>query len=408
MQFQYKAGDSSGKTVEGVLEATDLKAAVEQLRSMKLTIIDVSEYRPSGLEGILSRFKIFKKKIKSRDIVIFSRQLSTLVSAGVPIVQGLSILEQQAENPKMKLVLGYLRSDIESGKGVSEAMKKHPEVFSNLYVSMVNAGEVGGILDTILERLSGYLENAEQLKAKVKSALMYPLIVTIIAFMVTVFLLIFVIPTFKNIFESFGAQLPLPTQMLLKFSDFMRSQAIIVLLFPFALVYAIKKYYHSPKGRQKIDTMSLNTPVFGMLLTKVAISKFSRTLGTLLKSGVPILQSLETVATTSGNVVVEQEILKCRDAIKEGGRMAEPLKATKVFPPMVTQMIAVGEESGSLDQMLVKIADFYDGEVDAAVKGLTSMIEPIIIVFMGIVIGTIVIVMLLPMFELGELASNMG
>lgn len=405
MQFIYRAKDASGKTVDGFIEAADQKTATDRIRGMKLTLVEISQ-KQSG--GFLAKINPFKPKVKSKEVVIFSRQLSTLVAAGVPLVQGLSILEQQAESPLFHVTLSQIKADIESGMGIADAMKKHPAAFDTLYVSMIRAGEVGGILDTILERLSAYLESADALKAKVKSAMMYPIVVGGIASAVTVFLMIFVIPTFKDIFSSFKAELPYPTMVVIGISDFMKGNVAIVIGVPIVMYFALKKYYKTESGRTQIDAILLKLPVFGELLKKVAISKFSRTLGTLIKSGVPILQGLETVASTAGNVVVERAILSCKDSVKDGGRLVEPLRKANLFPPMVVQMIGVGEETGCLDSMLIRIADFYDAEVDTAVKGLTSMLEPLIMVFMGVVIGGIVIAMFLPMLSLGELASKSG
>ncbi|MEW5950933.1 MAG: type II secretion system F family protein [Elusimicrobia bacterium] len=397
MLFAYKVKDPAGKLLEGEVEAQDEKAASAKLRAQRFTVLSIEKTKAK---------KKKKGKVSSKEIVIFSRQLSTLVSSGVPIVQGLSILESQAETPAFASVIANIRTDIEGGLSISEAMKKHPKVFSELYVSMIKAGETGGILDTILERLSSYLESSEALKAKVKSAMMYPAVVGGVAAAITVFLIIFVIPIFKGIFASFGAELPFLTRIVIGASDFVRGNIIYILIVLGGTFYGAKKYLQSEKGRRKFDEVSLNLPVFGILLKKVAIAKFSRTLGTLIKSGVPILQGLETVAKTAGNKIIEEAIMKSRDSIKEGGRLAEPLKKSNLFPQMVVQMIGVGEETGSLDTMLIKIADFYDQEVDTAVKGLTSMIEPLIMVFMGLVIGFIVIAMFMPMFELGDLASK--
>ncbi|MEK7722242.1 MAG: type II secretion system F family protein, partial [Elusimicrobiota bacterium] len=276
---------------------------------------------------------------------------------------------------------------------------------TELYVAMIKAGEVGGILDTILERLSAYLESAEALRGKVKSALMYPAVVFSAAGIITIFLIIFVIPIFKDIFGSFGAELPFLTRIIIGISDFLRAKILYMLPFIGLGVWLFKKWMKSAKGQEKIDEISLKLPIFGILLKKVAIAKFSRTLGTLIKSGVPILQGLETVAKTSGNKVIERAINASRDSIKEGGRISDPLKKANIFPPMVIQMISVGEETGGLDNMLNKIADFYDQEVDTAVKGLTSMIEPIIIIVLGFVVGTIVIAMFMPMFALGDMVG---
>ncbi|OGR86642.1 MAG: pilus assembly protein PilC [Elusimicrobia bacterium RIFCSPHIGHO2_02_FULL_57_9] len=404
--FTYKARNAQGAVLEGIIEAQEQRVVIDQLRSQKLVILEVKEKTISPLDIIKGLVKS-KGQVTSKDLVLFSRQLSTLVSAGVPIVQGLAILESQAENPAFKEVLGAVRGDIEGGLSISDALRKHPAAFPEFYTSMVRAGELGGILDTILERLTAYLESSEALKAKVKSAMMYPGIVLSICAIVTVFLLVFVIPTFKTIFEGFGAELPLPTQMLIDLSDLMKQYFILILISPVAGWKGFKKFYGTAKGKKWVDAKVLKAPIFGIILKKVAVAKFTRTLGTLIKSGVPIMQALETVAATAGNVVVSEAILSTRESIREGGHLSDPLKKSGLFPNMVTSMISVGEETGALDTMLNKIADFYDMEVDAAVKGLTSLIEPIVIVIMGFVIGTIVIAMFMPMFGMGELAGNM-
>jgi len=402
MLYLYKAKDSSGQIVSGEIDAADQRAASDRLRAMKLALLAIEEQKE---EPLLTRLNPFRAKVKNKEVVIFSRQLSTLVSAGVPLVQGLAILEAQASK-LFQPVVASIKADIEAGLGIADAIKKHPQVFSTLYVSMIRAGEVGGILDTILERLSAYLEQAEQLKSKIKSAMMYPVVLTSVALGVTVFLLIFVIPTFKNIFSGFGAELPLPTRIVIGLSDGLKANFLYILPVFIGLFVGFQKFRKTSAGAERIDTMMLRLPVFGELLKKVAIAKFTRTLGTLIKSGVPILQGLDTVAATAGNVVIEKAVLTCRESVKEGGKLADPLSKSGVFPAMVVQMIGVGEETGSLDTMLIRIADFYDQEVDTAVKGLTSMIEPIIIVVLGVIIGTIVIAMFLPMFELGNLASK--
>jgi len=404
--FAYKGKAPDGNVVQGIIEAAEQRAAIDRLRQQKLVILEINQQAEGGfsLKKLLAR----KGKVTSKDLVLFSRQLSTLISAGVPIVQGLAILAEQASNPAFRKIIEQIRMDIEGGLSISDALKKHPRAFPTIYTSMIHAGEVGGILDTILERLSSYLESSEALKAKVKSAMMYPAIVMSICALVTLFLLTFVIPTFKNIFASFGAELPIPTQIIIDISDFLRQYWYIVPLTAVGVWFGIKKFHDSPYGRKMIDRNMLKMPIFGILIKKFAVAKFSRTLGTLIKSGVPIMQGLDTVAATSGNVIIEAAIIDARDSIREGGRLADPLRKSNLFPPMVTQMIKVGEETGALDTMLTKIADFYDQEVDAAVKGLTSMIEPVVIVIMGLVIGFIVIAMFLPMFGLGELASKEG
>ncbi|MDE2291155.1 MAG: type II secretion system F family protein [Elusimicrobia bacterium] len=401
--FSYKAKEAGGNVTTGVIEAGKEQEAVQKLRSQKLTVLEIAE-KGGGLGGLLEKFK-GKGKVTSRDLVLFSRQLSTLVSAGVPIVQSLSILEEQQENPAFKQVLTEVRGDIEAGLSISDALKKHPDAFPDIYTAMIKAGELGGILDTILERLSGFLENSEALKAKVKSAMMYPAVVLSVCALTTIFLLTFVVPTFKKVFESFGHELPGPTQALFDLSNLLRAYWYLLVGIPWAAAAAFRRVYKTPNGRKFVDGKILQAPIFGILLKKVAVAKFTRTLGTLIKSGVPIMSALETVGATAGNVVIEEAVMGARESIREGGRLAEPLKKSGIFPAMVTQMIGVGEETGALDQMLAKIADFYDQEVDTAVKGLTSMIEPIVIVVMGIIIGAIVIAMFLPIFDMSSLVG---
>jgi type IV pilus assembly protein PilC len=408
--YAYKAKTAAGLVMEGLIDADEQRAAVEKLRGQKMVVLEIAEKQVPPLDKFkaLIGWKKGKPSIPSKDLSLFSRQLSTLVGAGVPIVQSLGILESQAENPAFKEVLGAVKTDIEAGLSISDALKKHPNAFPDLYCSMVKAGELGGILDTILERLTAYLESTEELKAKVKGAMMYPAIVLSICSIVTVFLMIFVIPTFKNIFASFGAELPLPTQILIDISDAMKAKWYLIVAAPFVGWKSFNAYYATPKGHRMVDAWSLKAPIFGPILKKVAVARFTRTLGTLIKSGVPIMQALETVAATAGNVVIAEAVNLTRESIREGGHLSDPLKKSGIFPNMVTSMISVGEETGALDIMLSKIADFYDSEVDTAVKGLTSLIEPIVIVVMGLIIGTIVIAMFMPMFGLGELAGKQG
>ena len=405
--FSYKAKTAAGLVMEGTIDADEQRAAVEKLRGQKMVVLEIVEKTVNPVDKLkaLVGWKKKAKDIPSRDLSLFSRQLSTLVGAGVPIVQSLGILESQAENPDFKEVLAAVKTDIEAGLSISDALKKHPNAFPDLYCSMVKAGELGGILDTILERLTAYLESSEALKAKVKGAMMYPAIVLSICSIVTVFLMIFVIPTFKNIFASFGRDLPLPTQILIDISDAMKRRWYVIVAAPFVGWKAFEKFYATPAGHKWVDAQSLKAPVFGPILKKVAVARFTRTLGTLIKSGVPIMQALETVAQTAGNVVIAEAVNNTRESIREGGHLSDPLKKSGIFPNMVTSMISVGEETGALDIMLSKIADFYDQEVDTAVKGLTSLIEPIVIVVMGVIIGTIVVAMFMPMFEIGGMAE---
>ena len=406
--FSYTARSISGQIRKSAVEAADQKAALLILRDQKLIVTTITEKRPAFISAAIKKIRLFNSGINAKDLALFSREFSTLVSSGIPIVQGLSILVEQARSKEFKNVLRSVREDIVQGVSITEAMQKHPEAFSQMYISMIKAGEVGGILDTILERLSGYLESAEELRGKVVSALVYPLVISLVAAGVTTFLLIFVIPTFKNIFDSFGAELPIPTRILIGLSFILRKYFFLILAVPVILFIVFQRWRKTDKGSIVVDTLLLKIPVFGTLLKKVAIAKFARTFGTLIKSGVPILQVLDTVQRTSGNRVIEVAVEKAKRSIREGERMAEPLRQTGIFPSMVIQMMSVGEETGTLDAMLEKVADFYDQEVDTAIRGLTSLLEPLIMVGMGLVIGGIVISMFLPVFELGQIASKAG
>jgi type IV pilus assembly protein PilC len=357
-----------------------------------------------GVGGFIARMNA--PSVGVSDVAIFSRQFSTMINAGLPVLQCLSIIADQQTNATFKRVIGAIKDDIGSGGNLSDSMGKHPKIFNELYVNMIRSGELGGVLDTILERLSIYMEKAEALRRKIKSALMYPTIVVSVAVLVIVFLMIKVIPTFQSVFESFGHALPPLTQMVVNISNFMQKYWYVVLGTPVVFVMLFNVFKKTPRGAYLVDKMMLKLPVFGDLLKKAAVAKFSRTLGTLLKSGVPILEALETVAKTSGNKVVEEVINGARASIREGQGMTEPLKKGGVFPAMVLQMVAVGEETGKIDEMLMRAADFYEEEVDTAVEGLSAILEPIIIVFLGISIGTIVVAMFLPMFEMGNVVGD--
>lgn len=397
-QFKYRVRTQTGAVQEAVLEAPDVRAATERLRAQKFIVLEISEVKSKGLAALKS---LFGGKVKSKDLCLFSRQLSTLISSGVPIVQGLGILEAQIESKALKSIVSKVREDIEAGVSIADAMQKHPKVFSELYVAMIRSGEVGGILDVILDRLASYLESSEALKGKIKSAMTYPIVVGIIAVGAAIFMLTGVIPQFAAIFKDIGAELPFPTRMMLFLSDLISKNLPIVVFGPIAVFVSFKQLKKlSAAVRFKVDTIKLKLPMFGDMVRKMSIAKFTRTFATLIKSGVPILQALETVAKTAGNMVLEKAILQSKEAIREGERIADPLRKCGVFPAMVIQMIAVGEETGALDTMLTKVADFYDREVDDAVKSMTSMIEPLIIVFMGGVIGSMVLALFLPMFEL--------
>ncbi|MFH2138835.1 MAG: type II secretion system F family protein [Candidatus Omnitrophota bacterium] len=399
--FKYTAKDEEGNTVTDVIEAKDKSIALDMLRVKNLIIISVTEEK-SGKAAAEAK-SMGKKSVKSEELVIFSRQLATMVNAGIPLVQSLDILSEQMESPVLRAVITKVRQDVESGSSLSAALEKHPRVFTLLYTNMVKAGETSGMLDEILDRLAGYLEKNTQLVRKVKSAMVYPSVVSCMAIGITLVLLLKVIPTFKEIFESLGGALPAPTQLLINVSDTLRYYFIYVVIGLAGFVFVIAKFIKTPVGRVKIDQLKLNMPVFGPLLRKVAVARFSRTLATLIRSGVPILGALEIVGKTAGNSVIEGAVDKARAGILEGESISTPLAKSRAFPPMVTRMISVGEESGELEKMLSKIADFYEDQVDAAVSGLTSLIEPLIIAFLGIVVGGIVVAMFLPIFKITEL-----
>lgn len=394
--FKYNARDQEGKSVVGTIEAANVSSVLSALRAKNLIIISVNEIKTKKAAGRSG------KKIKLDDLVIFARQLATMVSAGIPLVQGLDILKEQIENPDFKNVVKDVGAKIEAGDSLSEALGRHPKVFTSLFVNMIKAGESSGTLDEILERLASYLEKTAALIRKVKAALIYPIAVSCMAVAITLVLVLKVIPGFKGIFSSLGAKLPMPTQILITISDVCLEYFLVVGAVIIAVVLAFMAYIKTPGGALTFDKFKLNVKIFGPLFKKVAVSKFTRTLSTLVRSGVPILGALEIVSKTAGNKVIEKAVDEVRASVREGESISEPLSRHKVFPPMVVRMISVGEETGKLEDMLSKIADFYDEQVDAAVSGLTSLIEPLIIAFLGIVIGSIVIAMFLPILTLTE------
>ncbi len=339
-------------------------------------------------------------KISEQEIVIFTRQFATMIDAGLPLVQCLDILARQTENKEFAKVIGQVKTDVESGDSFADALRKHPKVYSDFYVNMVEAGEAGGILDTILARLAAYMEKAAALKSQVKGAMIYPAVIIGIAIVVVVFLLLYVIPVFADMFSSFGGTLPAPTRFVMFLSDLVKDYILYVIPLIFVAIWLFKRFYRTPKGKLMVDTLVLKLPVFGPLVQKVAVAKFTRTLGTLVSSGVPIIDGLEITARTAGNKVVEGAVLSIITSIKEGQTIAEPLSRQAIFPPMVVQMIEVGENAGALDSMLNKIADFYDQEVDTAVAALTKLMEPMLMVFLGTIIGGMVVAMYLPIFKL--------
>ncbi|RIL05839.1 MAG: pilus assembly protein PilC [Proteobacteria bacterium] len=396
--FAWEGRTRQGQVKKGVIEAATEAAAMMQLRAQAIIPTAV---RPKAARSFELGF--LKKGVKTRDLVVFTRQFATMIDAGLPLVQCLDIQAEQQQNKSFGEVLGKVKSDVEQGSTFAESLGKHPRVFDELYVNLVTAGEIGGVLDTILNRLSAYLEKADQLKRKVKSAMMYPITVLVVAIGVLVMLLVKVIPVFEKMFADFGGELPGPTQMVINVSHWLQQYLPLLIA---AVVAAFVAYTQArrrvPRFRFQTDAIYLKLPIFGALLKKVAVARFSRTFSTMLSSGVPILDALEICAKTSGNRVIEAGLQKTRSAISEGKTIAEPLKAVGVFPGMVVQMIAVGEQTGAMDSMLSKLADFYDDEVDAAVAGLTSMLEPLMMVFLGGSIGTILIAMYLPIFKIAE------
>ncbi|MBN4054394.1 type II secretion system F family protein [Nitrospira defluvii] len=392
----------TGKSRQGGIKKGELsgKNKEEVLGLLRKEHILVSSLKKKPTEIVL-----FEKKVTDKDIVIFTRQFATMIDAGLPLVQCLEILGSQSDHPVLRKTLEEVRGDVEGGSTYADALKKHPKVFDDLYVNMVSAGETGGILDTILNRLSQHMEKSMKLKKQIKSAMVYPATIMGVALIVIVILMVWVIPIFAKMFTDFGGQLPGLTQLVIDTSHFMQRNIIYMAIAAFAASAAFKKYYKTTKGHFMVDQIALKIPIVGDLIQKASIAKFTRTLGTLISSGVPILEGLGIVAKTSGNKVVERAIMNARQSISEGKTIADPLSKEKVFPPMVVQMISVGETTGAIDTMLSKIADFYDDEVDNAVTALTSMLEPMMMVFLGITIGTIVIAMYLPIFEMASIVG---
>ena len=394
--FTYRGRARGGRLITGQVEANTPLAVAAQLRQRRVMATSVRE-KPEPL-----RLKIpgFGGKVKDKDLTVFTRQIATMINAGLPLVQSLEVLASQQPNKQFKRILTKIREDVEGGSTFAASLKQHPTVFTPLYMSMVEAGEAGGFLDTVLNRLAGYIEKTMTLRRKVKGAMIYPATIITVAVTVVIFLLIFVIPTFKALFEGFGAALPLPTRIVLELSRLVKTHLLAGLGTLVGAVFGLRFYYRTEKGKKVIDSLLLRLPVIGQLIRKVSVAKFTRTLGTLVSSGVPILDGLNITARVAGNKVVEEAILKTRSSIAEGKTIADPLGASGIFPPMVVQMISVGEQTGALDSMLAKIADFYDAEVDQAVSNLTTLLEPIMIVFLGVVVGGVIIAMYLPIFKL--------
>jgi type IV pilus assembly protein PilC len=400
--FAYKARSRQGEILEDKIEGNDTMSVAMALRQQGLLVIDIKE-QGVGQKDVLEPFK----KVKLSDLVIFTRQFATMINAGLPIVRALYVLSEQTSNKKLKETLDDVRKEVEAGLSLSEALDKHPKVFSKLYTEMVRAGEIGGILDDVLLRVAFQLEKDQDLRRKVKSAMTYPTVVLVLAILAASFMLIFIVPIFAQMFEDLGGTLPLPTRIAMGLSDILTSiWGVFFYAGMIGGVVLFLRWRKTENGRKAVDPLMLRIPVkIGDIIQKVALARFARTLGTLSAAGVPILQSLEITATSAGNYVIENALLKSREAIREGLPIYQPLEEEWDFPPMVTRMIAVGEETGDIDGMLTKIAEFYESEVDAAVKALTSIIEPLMIVVVGGIVGGIIIAMYLPMFQIFDLVK---
>ncbi len=394
--FVYNAVDSTGRAIKGKVDADSEQVVLAKLHEQHFHIVSVNEAR-AGM-----KFALAGKagKVKLQSLVVFSRQFATMIDAGIPIIKCLDILENQTKDEALKTVLNATRKDVKGGLSLTDAISKHPAVFSKLYVNMIRAAEIGGILDVILDRLAGFLEKEMEIRGKIKSAMMYPTIVLVFAFIMVAALLTFVLPKFKEIFSSMNVDMPPVTQALFDSSDWFRAYWYVVVLLGIVGSVAFKQYDKTTKGHYNIDKLKLKLPIVGDLSLKLSISRFTRTFGTLIASGVPMMRSMEIIGETSGNAVLAEAVANARVSIREGAKISAPLASSGLFPAMVTHMIDVGEETGRLSEMLTKVSDFYDDEVDAMVKGLTSMIEPLLIVFMGVLVGFIAISVMSPIFKL--------
>jgi type IV pilus assembly protein PilC len=394
--FVYDAIDPTGRSVKGRIDADSEGLVLAKLHDQNFHVLSVNEEKGVPL--------VFGQKVsgspKLDALVIFSRQFATMIDAGISVLKCLDLLESQVQDVPLKFALGGVRKDVKGGLSLADSLAKHPNCFNKLYVNMIRAAELGGILDTILDRLAHFLEKEKEIRDKIKSAMMYPIIVLVFALAITLALFFFVLPKFKEIFEQMEVEMPPMTAALFGISDFMVSYWWVFLMMIAGAVFAVRQYGLTTKGRYNLDKLKLRAPVFGELVLKISVSRFTRTFGTLLAAGVPIMRSMEIIGETTGNAVLTKAINDARSAIREGKRLSTPLEESQLFPPMVTHMIDVGEETGRLSEMLVKVADFYDQEVDARVKGLTSLIEPILIVFLGVLVGFIAISIMAPMFKL--------
>lgn len=400
--FAYRVRDRSGQIVEGQLEADDASLVAGKLRSMGYTPVAIERREAARFTGEV-KIPGLSGRVKLKDVAVFSRQFATMINSGLSLIRALAILADQTENAELARVVGEVRLDVEKGSSLSVAMARHPKVFNRLYIAMVRSGEIGGVLDAVLMRLADTIEKQVELRRKVKSAMTYPIVVAAICLLIAGAMLMFIVPQFKSIYASLGGKLPLPTRILISVSDLVKNLFPILLILMIAGAILFRRWARSPAGKPKWDAFLLRVPVFGPLVRKTALARFSRTLAALTRSGVGILEALDIVAETAGNEVVAAAVRDTQQAVKRGDTLARPLEQHEVFPPMVTQMISVGEETGALDEMLDKIADFYDQEVKATVDALTSLIEPMLIVFMGIIVGGMIISLYLPMFNIIKL-----
>ncbi len=415
--FQYAAKDATGKTVEGTIQAASRGEAVEQLRRQDLVILKVEEGGGSwrkkapvkeGPATPRKGFTLFKARpsATANEVVLFTRQLSTMISAGISLLESLEVLTEQAERPGMRVTCERLTADLRGGSDLSAAMSTCPRVFSPLYVSMVTAGEASGQMDIILERLADYVEATQELKREIRSAMTYPVISLVLVLGITAFLMIGVVPGFKDVFDGLGAELPKLTQTVLQISDFLREKWFVMIAAVIGIVGAFFLVGRTPRGAYALDVIKLRLPIFGTLTRKVALARFSRTFATLIRSGVPIMGTLDIVADTAGNLVVAKVVKDSRESVRTGNMLSEPLSQSKVFPPMVVRMIAIGEKSGALESLLEKIAQFYDSQVKATIKSLTSLIEPLLICFMGLIVGVVILSVFLPILNIiGEIGG---
>ena len=400
--FAYKVRDRGGKLLEGTLEADSQQLLIGKLRSMGYMPIDVQQQTQAAISRELS-LPFLGNRVKLKDVAVMSRQFATMINSGLALLRALSILAEQTESRPLAAIINQVRIDVEKGSSLSAALAHHPKAFSRLYVAMVRAGEVGGVLDSVLLRLAETIEKQVELRRKVRSAMTYPIVVMVLVLLIVTAMLLFIIPMFKNLYKDLGGTLPFPTQVLIQISSIVRKFWYLIFAAQFGAVWGFRRWIATEDGRNRWDVIKLRLPVFGLLTRKTALARFSRTLSALVRSGVPILESLDIVAETSGNNVVSIAVLDTQLAVKNGEPMSQRLERHEVFPPMVVQMMAVGEETGALDEMLDKIADFYDQEVEATVEALTSLIEPLLIVVMGAAVGGMVISLYLPMFNIIKL-----